>query len=74
MANLGNGVAMQNRGYRNHREYLVAAISGNRYQAARTDPKMDEKHRAVCRRILRRQCGELDDLDAAEAERKALPC
>lgn len=65
---------MHNRGYRNRREYLVAAIAGNRYQAGRTDDKMNEVHRAVCRRILRRQCGQLDDLDAAEAERKASPC
>ncbi len=57
--------------YSNHREYLVAAIKENRYQVERTDDKMSEEHRVVCRRILRRHCGELDDIDAKAAEKAA---
>lgn len=52
-------------GYPTHREYLLAAIEKERYQIDRTDDKMNEAHRAHCRRIHMRHVAELDDYDEA---------
>lgn len=51
--------------YKTHRDYLVAAI---REQRRNVDHGRHEAFRASSRKKLQRLCGELDDLDAGNAE------
>lgn len=49
--------------YPTSRKYLLAAIEKERHEIDRTDAKMNEAHRAHCRRIHMRH--ELDNYDEA---------
>lgn len=52
-------------GYATHREYLLVVLESNRYQIDRTDARMNEAHRAHCRKIHARHTAELDAYDEA---------
>lgn len=53
--------------YRTHRAYLVAAIHVQR--GIVDNDQLHEGFRRQSRAILQRLCGELDDIDAAAAEK-----
>lgn len=59
-------MTMQNRGHKTHRAYLAARIRVLRHEV---EYGRHATFRKQSRRILRRLCGQLDDIDAAKAER-----